>query len=186
MARIRSIKPEFWSHEKTMNCSRDARLLFIGMWNFADDAGRLSNSAKTIKAQVFPGDDDVASENIRRWIVELSSNDLLREYESEGRAYLQITGWHHQKIDRPKPSKIPAPPIVDESSNERRSIAPDLTLSNLSGSNLREAVPENSNTLPDTRGALPKGALAVGFKALRRPSEMSRAEIDAAIARKHS
>lgn len=39
MARIRTIKPEFWTAEQVMELSRDARLLFIGMWNFCDDAG---------------------------------------------------------------------------------------------------------------------------------------------------
>jgi len=34
MARIRTIKPEFWTAEQVMELSRDARLLFIGMWNF--------------------------------------------------------------------------------------------------------------------------------------------------------
>ena len=39
MARIRSIKPEFWTAEQVMECSPMARLLFIGMWNFCDDGG---------------------------------------------------------------------------------------------------------------------------------------------------
>src|SRR5690242_5372256 len=104
MARIRTIKPEFWSSEQNMECSRDARLLFIGLWNFVDDAGRCADSAKTLKAQVFPGDDDIDSTTIRRWLDELSTNKLIQYYEVGGRAYLQVTGWHHQKIDRPRPS----------------------------------------------------------------------------------
>lgn len=108
MARIRSIKPEFWTSEQVMECSALARLLFIGMWNFADDLGRLSLSPKTIKAQVFPSD-DINSESVRRMIDELSSNGLLLIYEVNGREYIQITGWQHQKIDRPQPGKCPAP-----------------------------------------------------------------------------
>jgi hypothetical protein len=49
MARIRTVKPEFWTSEQVMNCSRDARLLFIGMWNFCDDGGNHPASAKTLK-----------------------------------------------------------------------------------------------------------------------------------------
>lgn len=162
MARIRTIKPEFWSHEKIMACSRDARLLFMGLWNFCDDAGRIPSSAKTIKAQIFPGDDDVDSAIIRKWIGELSTNDLLFEYEVDSRLYIQVSGWHHQKIDRPKPSKYPNP----DSSNARRAVAPDLILSNLTISNLKSDPPkpvENSgenSTGCSLASALPSGALA--------------------------
>lgn len=128
MPRIRSIKPEFWSSEQVMACSRDARLLFIGMWNFCDDAGVCVNSAKTIKAQVVPGDEDITSENVQRWLDELSSKHLIRIYEAEGRSFVQITGWHHQKIDRPRPSKYPSPD-VEASTNDRRGVATDLILS---------------------------------------------------------
>ncbi|MDZ5448916.1 hypothetical protein [Labrys sp. ZIDIC5] len=108
MARIRTIKPEFWSSEQVMECSPNARLLFIGLWNFADDAGRMTNSAKRIKAQIFPSD-DFSSETVRGMIDELASNGLLLIYTIENIEYIQITGWKHQKIDKPQPSKIPAP-----------------------------------------------------------------------------
>ena len=39
MARIRTIKPEFWTSEQVVDCSPTARLLFIGLWNFCDDGG---------------------------------------------------------------------------------------------------------------------------------------------------
>lgn len=100
MARIRTIKPEFWSSEQVMECSPLARLLFIGLWNFCDDGGNHPLSEKTIKALVFPGD-SMDSTSIRRILVELSSNDLLRLYECSGKLYLNVRGWKHQKIDRP-------------------------------------------------------------------------------------
>ena len=40
MARIRTIKPEFWASEQVMDCKPVTRLLFIGLWNFVDDFGR--------------------------------------------------------------------------------------------------------------------------------------------------
>ena len=100
MARIRSIKPEFWSSEQVMECSPMARLLFIGLWNFCDDAGNHSLSVRTIKAEVFPGD-DIASENIRQLLDELSSNGLIAYYSHENKDFLHVTGWQHQKIERP-------------------------------------------------------------------------------------
>lgn len=108
MARIRSIKPDFWTSEQVMECSANARLLFIGMWNFADDCGRLLLAPKTIKAQIFPGD-NITSEIILGMVSELLKNGLLLKYEVDGKEFLQVTGWQHQRIDKPQPSKFPAP-----------------------------------------------------------------------------
>ena len=151
MARIRTIKPEFWTNEKVMASTRNSRLLFIGLWNYADDAGRLIDSAKTIKAQIFPGDDDVCSEMVRGMLCDLASNGLLQNYEVDGKAYLQITGWDHQRIDKPRPSKLPPP----NSTNDRRSVAPDLTLSNPNGAYLT-----GCSSARSLASAHPSGALA--------------------------
>ena len=50
MARIRTIKPEFWSDEKVGGLPLACRLLFIGLWNFADDYGVIASSPLFIKA----------------------------------------------------------------------------------------------------------------------------------------
>jgi hypothetical protein len=121
MARIRSIKPEFWTSEQVMECSPNARLLFIGLWNFCDDTGRHPASAKQIKALIFPAD-DFSADDIRRMLVELSGHDLLSLYTVDGKEYFQITGWHHQKIDRPQAPKYPGP-NDDDSPNGRRTLA---------------------------------------------------------------
>lgn len=83
MARIRTIKPEFWTSEQVMTCSRDARLLFIGMWNFADDAGIHPASPVRLKAQVFPGD-DISTNALRALVDELKGAELISEYEADG------------------------------------------------------------------------------------------------------
>lgn len=124
MARIRSIKPDFWTSEQVMECSPIARLMFIGMWNFADDHGRMPCAPKTIKAQIFPAD-DIDAANIRRMIDELSANSLVRVYEVEDKEFLLITGWRHQKIDKRQPAKYPDPP-KEQSPNVRRTVSTDL------------------------------------------------------------
>ena len=85
-----------------------ARLMFIGLWNFADDAGRHPLSAKQVKAEIFPAD-DLTGENILGMLDELSRNDLIVRYAVDGKEYLQITGWHHQRIDKPQKAKHPGP-----------------------------------------------------------------------------
>lgn len=101
MARIRTIKPEFWTSEQVVECSRDARLLFIGLWTFADDSGINPASLQRIRMQVFPGD-DLSLDEIRALIKELLAVRLIEEYDVEGRAYWRITGFsQHQRIDQP-------------------------------------------------------------------------------------
>lgn len=122
MARIRTIKPEFWASEQVMECSPIARLLFIGLWNFCDDGGNHVDSDRTIKAEIFPGD-DISSQDVRRLLDELSSNGLIALYSSNGKGFIHVTGWQHQKIDRPS-YKHPAFP-GDASPNVRRMIDED-------------------------------------------------------------
>jgi hypothetical protein len=119
MARIRTIKPEFWTSEQIMDCEMVTRLLFIGMWNFADDYGRMPYAPRSIKAQVFPGD-NIAPSEIDDRLKELNSKGLILIYSVDDKDYLEITGWKHQKIDRPT-AKHPAP-FAEDSSNTRRSI----------------------------------------------------------------
>jgi hypothetical protein len=115
MSRIRTIKPEFWSSEQVMECSMNARLMFIGLWNFCDDLGRHSCSPKTIKAEIFPGD-NLPSENINGMLHELSENGLITIYSADNKQILQVTGWHHQRIDHPQKARLPGQ-FDDDSGN---------------------------------------------------------------------
>ncbi|WP_196015298.1 hypothetical protein [Klebsiella variicola] len=119
MARIRTIKPEFWTDEKVVECSFEARLMFIGMFNFADDKGNLVRSPKRIKMQIFPAD----MIDCEPLIKELTVAGLISEYSVSGVEYLHIEGFSkHQKINRPSATTIPAPGGVIDSS---RQISPE-------------------------------------------------------------
>lgn len=111
MARIRSIKPEFCTSEQVVDCSPIARLLFVCMWCFCDDAGNHVASAKTLKMEVFPGDDITAAE-VQSLVDELIRAGLIVEYLAEGRLYWHVTGWHHQKIDKPNYKHPPYNPEI--------------------------------------------------------------------------
>jgi hypothetical protein len=104
MARIRTIKPEFWTDEKLTECSVSARLLFIGLLNFADDNGNLVYSVRRIKMQIFPAD----SFDVAPLLLELICQGVLVEYEVCAVKYLHIKGFlKHQVINRPSTSAIP-------------------------------------------------------------------------------
>lgn len=104
MARIRSIKPDFWTDEKVVELTFPARLLFIGLWNFADDDGRMVYSPKKIKMQIFPSD----NLNISELFGEIRRELMINIYLIDEIEYLQIINFkNHQKIDKRTPSKIP-------------------------------------------------------------------------------
>lgn len=106
MARIRTIKPDFWTDEKIVELSFEARLFFIGSWNFADDNGNLQRSAKKLKMQIFPAD-AIDCEPI---IQSLITHGMLSEYEVNGETFLHIKGFRkHQVINRPSKTGLPAP-----------------------------------------------------------------------------
>lgn len=102
MARIRTIKPEFWTDETVVELDFADRLLFIGLWNFADDQGYLPYRPKRIKMQVFPGDDyDVATGLRRLW-----ESSLVSLYASPDGPLLHVRNWgRHQKISNPAREK---------------------------------------------------------------------------------
>ncbi|AMM14221.1 hypothetical protein AX768_09070 [Burkholderia sp. PAMC 28687] len=83
-----------------MELSRDARNCFIGMWNFCDDAGIHPASPKRLKAEVFPADDLTAAD-VRRLVDECINVGLVEEYTIGDESFWIVTGWHHQKIDKP-------------------------------------------------------------------------------------
>lgn len=130
MARNRMIKPGFWTSEQLAECSRDARLIFVGLWTFCDDGGVHPASAKRVKMEVLPGD-DVTVAQIQEWIDELIEQDLLRLFSHNGADFWYVTGWKHQKIERPTYS-YPGPHntecFVDAMANGRRSLDDHSTI----------------------------------------------------------
>src|SRR3990167_279483 len=100
MARIRAIKPEFWTDEKVVQLPLAARLVFIGLWNLADDEGYLWFEPVRIKMLLMPMDDvDMAS-----ILDELVSCGLMSSHETSvnGKKCLRVNNFlRHQHIQHP-------------------------------------------------------------------------------------
>jgi hypothetical protein len=110
--RIRSIKPSFWSDEAIAELSIPARLLVVGLISSADDEGRFLASNAAIAGYVFPHDDHPPTK-IRRWLDEIETQGVIRLYSVNRREYGAFPKWtSHQKINRPTPSILPAPPTL--------------------------------------------------------------------------
>lgn len=114
MARIRTIKPSFWA--ACGHFSRDARLLALGLISMADDAGRFIATPQAILGYVFPLD-NIPPARLRRWMDELTAvrpgedRPLIALYQVNGIPYGHFPKYgKHQRINRPQPSPLPAPP----------------------------------------------------------------------------
>lgn len=101
MSRIRSTKPEFWASEQIMDTSPLSVLLFKGLWTFCDDSGVHKYSLRRIKAQIASSWEVYTPEFIDQCLQELEKNKLIVTYTVNDQKYLRVTGWSHQKIDKP-------------------------------------------------------------------------------------
>lgn len=107
MARIRAIKPEFWS---SPNLPADpwTRLLYIAMWNWADDMGVGTANPRELLGFAFPNDDDITPGEIRRMLGGIRRVFGVDFYEVAGRPYYAIPNWSkHQKFDNRAKGKYP-------------------------------------------------------------------------------
>jgi hypothetical protein len=116
MARIRTIKPQFFTSEDVTALEPLARLLFVGLFTECDRDGRVEDRPRTLKMRLLPEDDcDV---DALLWC--LVDGGLIRRYEAGGVNVIQVSGFQrHQKphpkepastlpdkgTDRPKPCK---------------------------------------------------------------------------------
>jgi hypothetical protein len=110
MARIRSIKPEFWCDATIATFDFFARLFYIAMWNFADDEGRGRAIVRELAGFAFPLDDDLPNAQIEHAVQAIAQSGRIILYNVSGVRHFQIVNWkEHQNINRPTASRFPAP-----------------------------------------------------------------------------
>ena len=107
MARIRTIKPDFWTDGNMVKLSPFARLLYIGMWNFTlCDHGHVADDAMKLKLQILPVD----PVDIDALLTEIMAQGrVVRVADEDGRTYLLVKRFEdHQKIDPRWKTRCPA------------------------------------------------------------------------------
>jgi hypothetical protein len=105
MARIRTIKPEFWQNEQLASLTQHARLLAIALLNQSDDKGYFLANHQLVRAACFPFEED--SKNVLGSLQELSRIGYIEVRNCGGKQ----VGWickflDHQRIDKPQKSKL--------------------------------------------------------------------------------
>ena len=110
MARIRTIKPQFYGSASMARVSIEARYLATGLISMADDDGRFLAAPAAIGGYVFPND-ELPPARIRKWLNECTASGLVHEYGDAIR-YGCFPSWHeHQVINRYTPSTLPEPDV---------------------------------------------------------------------------
>lgn len=104
MARIRTIKPDFFTSDDICALTPLARLLYVGLWCEADRAGRLVWMPRVFKRRYLPDDacdiEAIAGELLERGLVVLYG---------EGLACIPTFSRHQHVNPREAASKLPAP-----------------------------------------------------------------------------
>lgn len=112
MARIRSIKPDFFRHEalqdlEAANPGKYPMLVFAGLWTQCDRAGRFEWKPRTLKLDLLP----FLEFDIGATLELLVEGEFIERYEVNGRQYGMVCEWaRHQIPGRDEPeSDIPDP-----------------------------------------------------------------------------
>jgi hypothetical protein len=112
VARIRSIKPEFFTSEIVASLALSARLTFIGLWTYVDDNGVGLDNERLIIAAVWPLEEDVAETayRTREDLRSLTGACLVTRYGDGRRRFIHISSWtEHQKVSHPRKPRYPLP-----------------------------------------------------------------------------
>jgi hypothetical protein len=110
MARIRSVKPSFFRHEKLQELGPLSMLIFSGLWTQCDKAGRFAWRPRTLKLDILP----FITFDMEVELNKLAEAFFIVKYESEGEFFGVIpTFKDHQRVsgkEQQEPSKYPNPP----------------------------------------------------------------------------
>lgn len=111
MSQKRQLPRKAIRSEAFRNLSRDARLLYVLLYMIADDEGRMHEDPDSLAFELFPGESAFGLK-IEALLREIAAEQLIGRYDVRRSHYIVITDWIEQKVDHPKPSKLPAPPAT--------------------------------------------------------------------------
>ena len=122
--RIRTIKPEFWTHPLLAREADDVRLLAIGVLTYADDEGYFMADPVLMRNALWPYDE--TPERLRRTSGRLAEIGYieLSTHPTHGMVGRVVNFLSHQRISHPTPSKIKAY-FIPESFRNNSGIAPE-------------------------------------------------------------
>jgi uncharacterized phage protein (TIGR02220 family) len=127
--RARNIKPGFFKNDELAELDPIVRLLFVGLWCYADKAGRFEWRPKRIKAEILPYDNGDITVMLRL----LHDQGFIQRYTVNGYEYGRVVNFEkHQKPHHTeKNSELPSPEEADQEKQHENNDLPnngDLTV----------------------------------------------------------
>lgn len=120
MARIRTIKPEFFTSPDTAKASIEARLFYIALWCWADDWGIGEANMNALLGFAFPEDDEKTRKEIQSLCKEVANTYGTLFYENNGRYFYAIPTWEdHQRTQRRAQRRNPTPDDPESQPDKR-------------------------------------------------------------------
>lgn len=111
MARIRYIKPEFYSDTTLSEVSIYARYFYAGLFCQMDRQGVCEADPKLLKREIFPYDDDITQAKVEQLIDELGAAGRLIRFEDGRKRYLYCPKLpEHQNFHKEEKIKYPFTP----------------------------------------------------------------------------
>lgn len=117
MARIRTIKPEFFTDSKVLCLTPLARLFYVSLWCEADKQGRLKWDPQTLKYRYLPAD----KARVEELGKELLDAGLIRLYEAGGQILADIPGFVKHQVINNREVESSLPPYSDDACVTRES-----------------------------------------------------------------
>jgi len=123
MARIRTIKPEFFRHEGLQDLEAEnpgayPMLVFAGLWGHCDKSGRFEWRPRMLKLDILP----FLNFDMTATLQLLVASGYLRRYSADGGHYGLIPSFgEHQRIngkESQEPERYPEPPEIFEEATE--------------------------------------------------------------------
>lgn len=166
MARIRSIKPQFWTDEKTGTLSHFGKCLFLGLLGESDDYGVLRWAPTEWRAKIFPYDSHTTTGVVEKALVEeLLPRGLLvmfslEDDDGELVQYAFIKNFQrHQVINKPSSPLLPGWEKGDKPETYAKKQGTELSVwGPVDNSN------SGSTTTPLPEGSTPEGRKEEGVR----------------------
>ena len=110
MANIRWLNPKIFDNDKLGMLEPIVRLLYIGLWCYADREGRLDDSPAKIRKTIL-GYDNVTIQQVNQMLDEIQKQGFIIRYAVDDNNYIQVvnfTKYQYPAINEPE-SSIPCP-----------------------------------------------------------------------------
>ncbi len=132
--RARNLKPGFFKNEVLASLPPLCRILYEGLWCYADRDGRFEDRPLRIKAEILPYDNC----DVEIFLKDLQKHEFINRYSVNGSNYIEIPNFkkHQNPHIKEGDSTIPAPELHKKNTKRTRCLSGVKTPSSLIPSSL--------------------------------------------------